>query len=114
MSDDRIATVRTVEESEATGNVAAIFADIKQTKKIDFVPAIWRTIATNPMQLDLVWTNLKTLMHPEAVGRAHGLIPGPARSLLWPSQPPTAAPTASTLTLPPCANWALIRKRSAR
>jgi AhpD family alkylhydroperoxidase len=75
MPDDRIATVRPVEEREATGTVAAIFADIKQTKNIDFVPALWRTIATNPALLELVWTNLKTLMHPEAVGRNARLDP---------------------------------------
>jgi AhpD family alkylhydroperoxidase len=69
MPDDRIATVRPVDEREATGTVAAIFDDIKRTKNIDFVPALWRTIATNPALLELVWTNLKTLMHPEAVGR---------------------------------------------
>ena len=70
MAVDRIATVKPVDEHEATGKVAAIFADIKQTKNINFVPALWRTIATNPMQLELVWTSLKTLMHPEAVGRS--------------------------------------------
>src|SRR5271167_1921360 len=75
MADDRIATVRPVEEHEATGTVAAIFADIKRTKNIDFVPALWRTIATNPALLELVWTNLKTLMHPEAVGRTSRLDP---------------------------------------
>jgi AhpD family alkylhydroperoxidase len=75
MPDDRIATVRPVEEREATGLVAAIFADIKRTKNIDFVPAFWRTIATNPALLELVWTNLKTLMHPEAVGRGTRLDP---------------------------------------
>ena len=75
MPDDRIATVRPVEEREATGTVAAIFADIKRTKNIDFVPAFWRTIATNPALLELVWTNLKTLMHPEAVGRSARLDP---------------------------------------
>ena len=69
MSNDRIATVRPIDENKATGKVAAIYADIKQTKNIDFVPALWRTIATNPVQLELVWTSLKTLMHPEAVGR---------------------------------------------
>ena len=74
-SQHRIATVRPVEESEATGKVAAIFADIKKTKNIDFVPAFWRVIATNPAQLELVWTNLKTLMHPEAAGRAARLDP---------------------------------------
>ena len=75
MPDDRIATVRPVEENEATGKVAVIFADIKQTKNIDFVPALWRTIATNPTQLEVVWANLKTLMHPEAAGRVARLDP---------------------------------------
>jgi AhpD family alkylhydroperoxidase len=73
--DHRIATVRPIDEHEATGTVAAIFDDIKQTKNIDFVPALWRTIATNPALLELVWTNLKTLMHPEAVGRSSRLDP---------------------------------------
>jgi len=69
----RIATVRPVAESEATGLVAEIFADIRQTKKIDFVPNLWRTLATNPTQLQVVWNTLKTLMHPEAVGRQPAL-----------------------------------------
>ena len=69
MSEDQVATVSPIDEHDATGKVAEIFADIKQTKNIDFVPAFWRTIATNPTQLELVWTSLKTLMHPEAVGR---------------------------------------------
>jgi AhpD family alkylhydroperoxidase len=75
MSDDRIATVRPVSEHDATGTVAKIFADIKQTKNIDFVPAFWRTIATNPVQLELVWTSLKMLMHPEAISRRSLLDP---------------------------------------
>jgi AhpD family alkylhydroperoxidase len=75
MSKDRIATVKPIEEHQATGKVAAIFADIKQTKNIDFVPALWRTIATNAAQLELVWMSLKTLMHPEAVGRSARLDP---------------------------------------
>jgi AhpD family alkylhydroperoxidase len=75
MPDDRIATVAPVEEHAATGKVAAIFADLKQTKNIDFVPAFWRVIATNPVLLEQVWTNLKTLMHPETAGRAARLDP---------------------------------------
>ena len=67
--DNRTATVRPLEELEATGRVAEIFTDIKRTKNIDFVPRFWQVIATNPVQLDLVWTSLKSLMHPEAVGR---------------------------------------------
>lgn len=69
MNEPRIATVRPVAEAEATGKVAEIFADIKQTKGIDFVPNFWRTIATNPDLLEIVWSGLKRLMHPEAAGR---------------------------------------------
>jgi AhpD family alkylhydroperoxidase len=75
METHRIATVRPLAEQEATGRVAEIYADIKRTKNIDFVPALWRTLATNPTELDLVWTSLKTLMHPEAVGRKSSLDP---------------------------------------
>lgn len=69
----RLATVRPVEESAATGKVAEIFADIKRTKNIGRVPNLWRTLAVNPTQLELVWTSLKTLMHPEAAGRSSPL-----------------------------------------
>jgi uncharacterized peroxidase-related enzyme len=70
-----IATVRPVEEPEATGRVAAIFADIKATKQIDFVPNFWRVLATSADHLELVWTRLKALMHPEAAGRTSRLDP---------------------------------------
>jgi AhpD family alkylhydroperoxidase len=69
----RQATVRLVEEREAAGRVAEIFADIRATKNLDFVPNFWRALATNATLLDLVWNNLKRLMHPEAVGRTSPL-----------------------------------------
>jgi uncharacterized peroxidase-related enzyme len=75
MSQGRSATVRPVDESEATSRVAEIFADIKATKRIDFVPNFWRVLATNPDHLELIWTRLKALMHPEATGCASRLDP---------------------------------------
>ncbi len=72
-NEHRTATVRPVSESAATGRVAEIFADIKATKNIDFVPALWRVLAINPVQLEQVWTILKTWMHPESVGRTPAL-----------------------------------------
>src|SRR5579872_4492571 len=75
MSEERQATVRLVSESTATAKVAEIFRDIKQTKKIDFVPNLWRVLATNPDHLELVWTRLKSLMHPEVAGRTSPLDP---------------------------------------
>lgn len=75
MQPARVATVAPVEEAKATGKVAEIFADIRRTKKIDAVPNFWRVLATNPDQLEMMWTRLKTLMHPEAVGRKSPLDP---------------------------------------
>lgn len=69
MTEPRIATVEPVAEDRATGKVAEIYADIKATKHLESVPNFWRVLATNPDQLELVWTRLKAIMHPEAVGR---------------------------------------------
>lgn len=71
----RIATVPPVAESAATGKVAAIFADIRSTKGLATVPNFWRVLATNPDHLELVWTRLKSIMHPEAAGRTSPLDP---------------------------------------
>ena len=71
----RIATVAPVAEESATGKVAEIYADIRRTKGIDFVPNLWRVLATNADHLELVWSRLKSIMHPEATGRAAKLSP---------------------------------------
>ena len=75
MSNLRIATVRPISEKEAAVKVAATFNDIKATKKLDAVPNFWRVLATNPDHLEMVWTRLKALMHPEAAGRQVRLDP---------------------------------------
>ena len=75
MSTPRVATVPPVAEDQATGKVAAIYEDIRRTKNIPFVPNMWRVLATNPDHLELVWTRLKAIMHPEAVGRTSRLDP---------------------------------------
>jgi AhpD family alkylhydroperoxidase len=43
------------------------------------VPNLWRVLATN--SLELVWTKLKALMHPEATGRKAALDP-PTREII--------------------------------
>jgi AhpD family alkylhydroperoxidase len=75
MPTARIATVPPVPEERATGKVAAVFEDIKRTKNIPAVPNLWRVLATNPDHLELVWTRLKAIMHPEAAGRTSKLDP---------------------------------------
>jgi AhpD family alkylhydroperoxidase len=57
-------TVKLVPENYSNPIVQQVFRDIKETKKIDFVPAIWRALATNPEHLSLCWTRLKAIMKP--------------------------------------------------
>jgi AhpD family alkylhydroperoxidase len=71
---ERLATVQPVaEQGVIDPRVAKIYADIKLTKRIDFVPNFWRTLATRPELLESVWTQLKQLMHPEEAGRTSRL-----------------------------------------
>lgn len=58
------ATVELVEEKDAQGVVAEVFADIRRTKGIDFVPNFWRTLATYPPLLEETWRRVKTTMQP--------------------------------------------------
>jgi AhpD family alkylhydroperoxidase len=75
MSAGRIATVTPVPEEGAAGKVAQIYADIRKTNNIAAVPNLWRVLATNPDHLEMVWTRLKAVMHPEAAGRTSKLDP---------------------------------------
>lgn len=72
-SPPRIATVQPVDETTSDPRIASVFEDIKRTKQIDFVPLFWRVLATNIDQLEMTWTRLKALMHPEAAGRTSPL-----------------------------------------
>jgi hypothetical protein len=51
-------TVKLVEEDCPHPVVRRVFADIKETKKIDRVPAIWRALASHPEHLELCWTQV--------------------------------------------------------
>ena len=59
-----MSTVRLVDENTDHPKVRAVFQDIKATKKIDWIPSIWRALATNPDHLELCWTRLKAIMQP--------------------------------------------------
>jgi uncharacterized peroxidase-related enzyme len=59
-----MATVKLVEENDPNPIVQEVFADIKATKKINFVPNIWRALATHPEHLRLCWSRLKAIMRP--------------------------------------------------
>src|SRR5262249_37099735 len=54
---------------------AEVSRDIKKTKGLERVPNFWRALATTPDHLEMVWSRLKALMHPEAAGRKARLDP---------------------------------------
>lgn len=58
LSADPIAAVR---EAEATGEVAAVFADLRATLGLPFVNLIWRHLATMPDMLEWVWALTKPI-----------------------------------------------------
>jgi AhpD family alkylhydroperoxidase len=60
-------TVKLVAEDCPDPVVQRVFRDIKETKKIDFVPNVWRALATHPPHLELCWTRLKAIMQPGKV-----------------------------------------------
>jgi len=62
-----MSTVKLVDENTTDPRVRAVFDDIKATKKISWVPGIWRALATHPEHLELCWTRLKAIMRPGKV-----------------------------------------------
>ena len=52
----------TDEEAAADPVVARVFADIRATRKSDFVNSFWRGLANHPALLEATWSRLKTVM----------------------------------------------------
>lgn len=59
-----MATVKlwTGEEALANTRVAAVFADIRSTRKSDFVNNFWRALANQPETLERTWSSIKAIM----------------------------------------------------
>ncbi len=64
-----MATVRLWTDAEAEEDpvVARVFADIRATRKSDFVNNFWRGLANHPAVLERTWTQLKTVMAGDTV-----------------------------------------------
>ena len=57
-----MSTVKMVPEDEATGRVKEIFEEIKESLGIDFVPNMYKVMATKPSFLDANWHRVKAIM----------------------------------------------------
>lgn len=64
-----MATVRNLTDDEGARDprVAAVFADIRATRKTDFINNFWRHLANQPELLEATWFRLKTIMAPGAL-----------------------------------------------
>ncbi len=73
---DQIESVPSVSEAAATGEIAEIYSDIRNTLGTSVVNLIWRNLATMPGALQWTWSSARPLYvgpaagHAEAVRRA--------------------------------------------
>ena len=74
MAADPIAAIP---EAEATGDTAALFADIRATLGLPVVNLVWRHLATIPGGLPWTWDQVKPFYVPER----------------WSGPPPRSSPT---------------------
>lgn len=59
-----MSTVRLLSDDDLSPEAAAVFADIRATRKTDFINNFWRSIAHDPALLKRTWDSLKVVMGP--------------------------------------------------
>ena len=57
-----MASVKLISEDEATGKVKAIYDEIKERLGTDFVPNLYRAMASNPEYLEANWRKDQAVM----------------------------------------------------
>ena len=62
-----MSTVKLLEDHELPAASAEVFADIRATRKTDFVNNFWRTLAHDPVLLKRTWESAKQVMAPGAL-----------------------------------------------
>ena len=57
-----MATIKMISEGEATGKVKEIYEEIKSELGLDFVPNLYKVMASKPGYLEANWNKVKTVM----------------------------------------------------
>lgn len=57
-----MSTVKQPVDPESDGRVKAVFDDIRETRKTEFVNNLWRSLAFDPPLLESTWAEVKRLM----------------------------------------------------
>ncbi len=90
--------VPAITEAAATGEIAAIFADIRHVLSVDVVNLIWRHLATMDGALPWAWRTLRPLyVDGSVVGEATSL----RKDVVLPPMPAVPAPVFASLGLRP-------------
>ena len=59
--------LRLLTDAELSPEAAAVFADIRATRKTEFVNNFWRALAHDPVALRRTWESVKQVMAPGAL-----------------------------------------------
>jgi AhpD family alkylhydroperoxidase len=62
-----VSTVSLLRDADLSPAAAAVFADIRATRKTDFVNNFWRALAHEPALLERTWSAAKQAMAPGAL-----------------------------------------------
>jgi AhpD family alkylhydroperoxidase len=62
-----MSTLPLLEDRDLSPAAAAVFADIRATRKSDFVNNFWRALAHDPVLLKRTWESVKEVMRPGAL-----------------------------------------------
>ena len=62
-----MASVKPIEDAEASAEVRAVYDDIRATRKTDYVNNFWRALANHPPTLRRTWQSVKEVMAPGAL-----------------------------------------------
>jgi len=60
--ETKMASIKMIPEEEATGKVKEIYEEIKANLGIDFVPNLYKVMASKPGYLEANWNKVKTVM----------------------------------------------------
>jgi AhpD family alkylhydroperoxidase len=62
-----MSAVPLIDEREASGEVRAVYDDIRRTRDTDYINNFWRALANDPATLKRIWEGLKQVMAPGAL-----------------------------------------------
>jgi alkylhydroperoxidase/carboxymuconolactone decarboxylase family protein YurZ len=59
-----MASIKMIPKNEAVGRVRAVYQEIMEQFGIDFVPNLYKVMASNPGYLEANWNKVKAVMFP--------------------------------------------------